>query len=87
MKTEGKVEHVNKTDWIPVSKQLPKKSGEYLIQRFYQDNPKHRKPEFYISIFSAAHRAFNVADWMSEEEAENLATLDVVAWMPLPNPL
>ena len=24
---------------------------------------------------------------MSEEEAENLATLDVVAWMPLPNPL
>ncbi|MDO4157343.1 MAG: DUF551 domain-containing protein [Oscillospiraceae bacterium] len=73
-------------NWIPVSEKLPKKSGEYLIQRFYQNNPKHRKPEIYIAIFSVAHRAFNTADWMSEAEAESVASSDVVAWMPLPAP-
>lgn len=73
-------------NWIPATERLPEKSGEYLIQRFHQNNPNHRKPEFYISIFSVAHGAFNVADWMSEKEAEDLAFPNVVAWMPLPAP-
>lgn len=73
-------------NWIPASERLPEKSGEYLIQRFCQNNPEHRKPEIYIAIFSMIYKKFNVADWMSEAEAESVAISDVAAWMPLPAP-
>lgn len=82
MKTEGKVEHVNKTDWIPVSERLPDDGVPVICT--LKNYPK----------WVGAHRyAETVVAFMFKWNWIILTTSIfydgcnyVTAWMPLPVP-
>lgn len=82
MKTEGKVEHVNKTDWIPVSDRLPDDGVPVICT--LKNYPK----------WVGAHRyAETVVAFMFKWNWIILTTSIfydgcnyVTAWMPLPVP-
>lgn len=79
MKTEGKVEHVNKTDWIPVSERLPVETGSYLVTHHEGSNRLWTGlAQFWVP--NQKFVTFNV-------ETHMVSSMDdIIAWMPLPEP-
>ncbi len=67
----------SKTEWIPVSERLPKKSGKYLA---YIVNPYDEKLQYSMTC----HYSAKINSWFPDDET---ASANVIAWMPLPEPL
>lgn len=65
-------------DWIPVNERLPEKEGRYLA---YIVSPNDAELQYMMTcdyfIFTDSH------SWCPDDE---MASCNVVAWMPLPEP-
>ena len=60
--------------WIPVSKELPEKGGDYLVTISFDIGAEEPVREVYKGFFCALSQK-----WLNRDE-------DVIAWMPLPKP-
>ena len=63
--------------WIPVSEELPKKSGRYLAYIVNRHDDKLRY------IMTCDYSADSYWNWFPDDEC---ASDNVIAWMPLPKP-
>lgn len=76
--------------WIPVSKKLPEKDGEYLVYGKVVD--ENEDNHIFIGLYDEGSEGFGW--WQDYYDNRTLGFLDsdfteyasVVAWMPLPEP-